>query len=92
MIFIIINIIIIIIVIIIIFIILIIIILIIIILIIIIIIIKGELIDQTDLRYVRNVIFEIARSLNHIHSKNIIHGDLLLLILLFVLFISLSYK
>ena len=28
------------------------------------------------MRYVRNVIFEIARCLNHIHSKNIIHGDL----------------
>lgn len=34
------------------------------------------MIDQTDLRYIRNIVFEIAKCLNHVHSKNMIHGDL----------------
>ena len=37
---------------------------------------NGELLDHTDMHFVRNSIVDIARCLNHIHSKNVIHGDL----------------
>lgn len=34
------------------------------------------MIDQTDLHFIRTVVVEITRCLNHLHSKNFVHGDL----------------
>jgi serine/threonine protein kinase len=37
---------------------------------------NGELIDETDLHFVRSVIIDITRCLNHLHAKDFIHGDI----------------
>ena len=37
---------------------------------------NGELVDQTDMHFIRNAVVDIARCLSHLHSRNFIHGDL----------------
>lgn len=38
---------------------------------------NGELIDhQTDLHFICNIVTQLARCLNHLHSRNFVHGDI----------------
>ena len=37
---------------------------------------NGELLEKSDLHFIRAAIVEIARCLHHLHSRNIVHGDL----------------